>query len=274
VGGYYVGSTIHEDSNSFRKFEAYAAIFYDRFGYYLPIISTEGGPIAGDNQDPRYPIVNDDDVTRLTLRAYHAMLDDTPEYYFAFTPWLMANHAGGHWDIAWEKAAWYKLDGSHLPVVDALKADPRRYEVRTVTPTNPPTVSISTTQPETSSSPASPSTPAMAALTTEIIPVAGKGPGWQVVESRWVQSNSRYGRIYVNILDAAGTPTTDKQVRVEWSNGWTLLLADPRVSTGLSLPLRSADDVYQVSIAGGSGQAVRARGLAGYDLNVTFRANQ
>jgi len=31
-GGFWVGNTIDEDSNTFRKFEAYAHIFYDRFG--------------------------------------------------------------------------------------------------------------------------------------------------------------------------------------------------------------------------------------------------
>ena len=44
-GGFWVGNTIDEDSNAFRKFEAYADIFYNRFGYYLPVISTEGGAL-------------------------------------------------------------------------------------------------------------------------------------------------------------------------------------------------------------------------------------
>jgi hypothetical protein len=39
----------------------------------------------------------------LTVQAYHAMLDSAPAYYFAYTPWLMANGAGGHWDAAWKK---------------------------------------------------------------------------------------------------------------------------------------------------------------------------
>jgi hypothetical protein len=130
-GGFWVGNTIDEDSNAFRKFEAYANIFYRRFGYYLPVISTEGGAIVGAAEDPRYPPVREEDVTRLTLSAYHALLDDAPGYFFAHMPWLLANSAGGHSDERFEQAAWYKdRHGKVLPVVEALKADARKYEVR------------------------------------------------------------------------------------------------------------------------------------------------
>ncbi|HMR67497.1 MAG TPA: hypothetical protein PKE64_26080, partial [Anaerolineae bacterium] len=130
-GGFWVGNTIDEDSNAFRMFEAYANIFHERFGYYLPIIGTEGGAIAGAREDPRYPPVRAEDVTTLTLAAYHFMLDEAPPYYFAHTPWLMANRAGEHADERFEHAAWYKdREGTTLPVVEALKRDPRKDEVR------------------------------------------------------------------------------------------------------------------------------------------------
>ena len=101
-GGFWVGNTIDEDSNAFRKFEAYANIFYDRFGYYLPVIGTEGGAMIGSAEDPRYPPVREKDLTTLTLKAYYAMLDDAPPYFFAHTPWLLANNAGGHPDERFE----------------------------------------------------------------------------------------------------------------------------------------------------------------------------
>ena len=70
-------------------------------------------------------------MTTLTLAAYHAMLDDTPAYFFVHTPWLLANSAGEHFDERFEQAAWYKdRQGTALPVVEALKADPRKDEVR------------------------------------------------------------------------------------------------------------------------------------------------
>lgn len=130
-GGFWVGNTIDKDSNAFRKFDAYAEIFFDRFGYYLPIISTEGGAVAGAKEDPRYPPVREEDVTTMTLESYHFMLDDAPGYFFAHTPWLLANSAGEAGDERFENAAWYKdRQGTTLPVVEALKADPRKHEVR------------------------------------------------------------------------------------------------------------------------------------------------
>lgn len=130
-GGFWVGNTIDEDSNAFAKFEAYAHIFYDRFGYYLPVISTEGGATIGAAEDPRYPPVRAEDLTELTLGAYHAVLDDAPDTFFAHTAWLLANSAGEHADERFEHAAWYKdRDGTTLPVVEVLKMDPRKDEVR------------------------------------------------------------------------------------------------------------------------------------------------
>jgi hypothetical protein len=43
----------------------------------------------------------------------------------------MANQAAEHSDERFEQAAWYKdRQGTMLPVVEALKADPRKEEVR------------------------------------------------------------------------------------------------------------------------------------------------
>jgi hypothetical protein len=130
-GGYWVGDTIDRDSNGFRKFEAYADIFHRRFGYDLPVIGTEGGAVVGSAEDPRYPPVSDADVTRLTLEAYHRVLDKAPPYFFAQTAWLLANNAGENFDSRFENAAWYKdRQGKVLPVVAALKNDPQRFQSR------------------------------------------------------------------------------------------------------------------------------------------------
>lgn len=131
LGGFWVGNTVMEDSNGFRKFEAYATVCYRRFGFYLPVIGVEGGAVIGSAEDPRYPPVREEDVTALTLAAYHTMLDSAPPCFFAHTSWLLANLAGGHADKRFEQAAWYKdMYGTTLSVVHALKEDPRRFEVR------------------------------------------------------------------------------------------------------------------------------------------------
>lgn len=266
-GGYYVGDTVHQDSNGFYKFDAYAKIFHDQFGFYIPIISTEGGPLTGDQQDPRYPAVTDEDVTNLTLRGYHTMLDSAPAYYFAFTPWLMANGAGGHWDAAWEGAAWYKMDGTTLPIVDALKNDPRRVEVRDwsyrplLAPapenTQPMTAADSSTEPQ---NPQSETQNPVA----QIVPLAGPGPAQEVTQAEWQAATSPYPRLRVNLLNNNG-----QQVRVAWSDGWAMLVPEPGGSA--SMPLTKPDETYIISVAGGSGQAVQATGAEGYDLHVGFR---
>ncbi|MFN8455283.1 MAG: hypothetical protein U0401_11565 [Anaerolineae bacterium] len=268
-GGYYVGDTIHQDSNGFRKFEAYAKIFHDHFGFDIPIISTEGGPLTGDQQDPRYPAVTDEDVTNLTLRAYHAMLDDAPPYYFAYTPWLLANGAGGHWDGAWEGAAWYKVDGSTLPVVPALKNDPRRIEVRDwntqplfdPAPSSGQLAAVNPTAIPATETAANQS--AAATPTTQIVPVFDAGPPQKVTQAEWQKAASAYPRLRVN-LDNNG-----QQVRVAWSNGFTVLIPDGGGSA--NMPLTNPNETYTVSVAGASGEAVQATGAAGYDLHVAFQ---
>ncbi len=120
-GGYYVGDTVDEDSNGFRKFEAYRNIIYRRLGRELPIITTEGGAIVGSQEDPRYPRVTELDVAQRTRAAFEYMIDQAPAYYFAFMPWLLANLDSGSGDPAWESAAWYPTGGRPRPVVAAIK---------------------------------------------------------------------------------------------------------------------------------------------------------
>jgi hypothetical protein len=60
-----------------------------------------------------------------------------------------------------------------------------------------------------------------------------------------------------------------KQVRVAWSDGWTLLV--PEAGGNASMFLTNPNETYTISVAGGSGQAVQATGIDGYDLNVAFR---
>lgn len=150
-GGKHKGDTILEDSNGFRKFEAYHQEFVRRFGFEIPVIVTEGGWIIGDAQDKRYPPVTVEAQTRWLLMAYEYMLDRAPDYLFAFNPWIVANYAANGVTPWFEPHAWYKRrcspdpgrllnvrgetlppcgDGDLLPIVYALKAHPRKAEAR------------------------------------------------------------------------------------------------------------------------------------------------
>ncbi len=268
---YRVGTTIDEDSNGFRKFEAYEHIFFKRFGWYIPIISTEGGAITGDFQDPRYPPVNENDVTDWTLTAYRDMLKDVPAYYFVFTPWLLANAAGGHWDAAWEQAAWYKIDGSTLPVVDALKNDATRLQTRNwqaqITALETPL------RPSAAPSAAVPVTsPAMAANSTKIITARGNGTVWKVVSAQWKPSVTPYPRLYVDVQNANGQVLHNVQVSVRWNGGSTILMPGGSRNHTVSMPLTNPADVYIITVAGGSGQAVQARGTENSSLYVILQS--
>ncbi len=188
-GGYYVGDTIDQDSNGFRKFEAYRNIVYLRLGRELPIISTEGGAIVGSQEDPRYPRVTEADVARQTRAAFLYMLDQAPAYYFAFMPWLLTNMEGGSSDPAWERAAWYQVGGRPRPVVAAIKEIAAQGRTRrnvpvdqgsmTVAPTLPPTplpTVLPTSAPPTPPSPARPTVPSLPAAAPTVRPLLQAAP--------------------------------------------------------------------------------------------------
>lgn len=163
-GGRHKGDTILEDSNAFRKFEAYHHEFVTRFGFEIPVIATEGGWLPGEQQDKRYPPVTLEAHTRWLLMAYEYMLDKAPDYFFAFNPWLIANYAANGVTPWFEPHAWYKVrcspdpgrplnvrgetlpfcrDGDLLPIVYALKAHPRKNETRRLPAERPPVVAAS-----------------------------------------------------------------------------------------------------------------------------------
>lgn len=280
-----LGETIHQDSNAFRQFDAYAKIYFDRFGHYIPLITTEGGVIIGDAQDQRYPPITEADVTTLTLQAYTAMLDDVPAYYFAFMPWLVANNAGGHWDEAWEGAAWYKIDGSTLDVVPALKADPRRHEVRdwpaalgrlprSTVPApaalSPAAARPALPQPAARTTPPSPAAN-LGALSANAIPLQGGGVRWHVATAQWVPTSRSFSRLNVTLLDEKGARLPKGEIKVTWSSSWSLLMAASFGDYSASMPLNVPGDAYTVRVLKASGEGVIARGAPGYDLHIVFK---
>ena len=113
----------HEDGNGFRKYEDLDALVRRHLGRSLPVIGTEGGTLVGAHDDERFPAVDATSQSAMTVEAYRRMAD-APPYFFAYSPWILANAAGGGQDRAFEGAAWFKADGSHLPVADAVAAMP------------------------------------------------------------------------------------------------------------------------------------------------------
>ena len=110
----------HDDSNGFLKFRWYDQVARQVLGRSLPIISTEGGPRLGDDQDHRYPAVDEKRRDFLATEAFH-YLDNREPYFFAQTQWVLANQAGGGHDVAWEKDVLFQGDGSPTQLAQELR---------------------------------------------------------------------------------------------------------------------------------------------------------
>jgi hypothetical protein len=130
-GGYFLGDNLYDDSTGFLHFISFHDQFVDRFGFEIPLLSTEGGATWGSNEDPRYPRLDGETVADWTLWMADYMFDDAPDYYFTNMTWLLGQRAVDYFQPAWEDNAWYhNRQGDQEPVVDALKERPRRLEAR------------------------------------------------------------------------------------------------------------------------------------------------
>ena len=129
--GANLGATIHDDPSTFRAYERFADLCHQHLGHYLPILSTESGPIVGEGDDPRYPATTPEIHAEKAVEQAKIMMGVSerypaaPPYYFCTAFWLMANsQLRGQ---GWERHAWYseRWPGGKLPTVDALAALPK-----------------------------------------------------------------------------------------------------------------------------------------------------
>ncbi len=118
---------IHDDPSGFLVFQRLADLSMKHLGRHLPIISTESGPIVGEDDDPRYPTTTPDlhaqavaDMAKVMMGTSHRY-DPAPDYYFATAFWLMG--AAVLRAKGWEGHAWFspRWPNGHLPAVDALE---------------------------------------------------------------------------------------------------------------------------------------------------------
>ena len=110
----YTGGLPLESADGFRRYERYHQIVLEMTGRALPVLSTEGGALAGE--------VGPAGVAEETVAAYRFMQAGAPDYFFVFTPWLLVNAAAGGYDGAWERHAWFPAQGDAQPVVAAVRA--------------------------------------------------------------------------------------------------------------------------------------------------------
>lgn len=125
------GATVFDDPNCFRGWEVAGKMIYDALGFYVPVISTEGGPVVGWGDDLRYPKMNPQTQMEYQLEIVRFMQSQAPPWYFAVCTWLLATEPLGQINPTWEQMSWYThawdlqfgLNGQ-LPVVQALKDEP------------------------------------------------------------------------------------------------------------------------------------------------------
>lgn len=110
-GGMFRGDSIDEDSNGFRKYEAYYNIFTRMYGFEIPLLGTEGGWAVGENPDKRYLPVTPDIQSRWTLEAYACVATRScsiPDAVFVHMTWIQMNFAGNGVTENFEHQALYK----------------------------------------------------------------------------------------------------------------------------------------------------------------------
>ena len=133
------GDTIFDDASCFRAWELFGQLMYESLGFYIPIISTEGGPVVGWGDDNRYAKVNPTTQAEWQMRIVEFLQDEAPPWYFSVCTWLLASKPLGDFNPTWDQMSWYThawdlqfgLDGQ-LPIVQLLKDTPAkiRHELR------------------------------------------------------------------------------------------------------------------------------------------------
>lgn len=121
-------STVADDPDCFRAWEVAGQIIHEALGRYVPVISSEGGPVVGCHDDKRYPKVTPNQQAEWQASISRFMQEKAPDWYFACCTWLLAGRALGNWHPTWESMSWYtdnwneQFDlAGQLPVVEAMK---------------------------------------------------------------------------------------------------------------------------------------------------------
>jgi hypothetical protein len=131
------GDTAFDDPSCRRAYERYDRLIRNQIGRSLPILATEGGYIGGEHQDVRYPATTPLLHAAQTLEACRTLMatstrfERAPDWFFCSSFWLLGNYVLGHWAAEWEGAAWFsaRWPGGHLPIVAALKSEPKQARV-------------------------------------------------------------------------------------------------------------------------------------------------
>jgi hypothetical protein len=125
---YDIGKTVFDDFYGVLSFLAFAKWMQERIGFVLPVIGGEGGWQYGQDQDRRYPKVDNTGATKYHA-IYHRELFDwfrtgvlsdgepLPDYLFSVTPWIAGGWGADDW--------WGGVLGTKTDTVDAVASIPK-----------------------------------------------------------------------------------------------------------------------------------------------------
>ncbi len=127
------GDTIFDDNTGWLAYTYFDGLALQHLGRHIPILSTENGPIIGEDDDPRYPTTTAESHRDKILTIARIMMgsdehnEQAPDYYFCTAFWLLADEKLGARG-AWERNAWVSdvWPGGQLPVVGALQELPKK----------------------------------------------------------------------------------------------------------------------------------------------------
>jgi len=148
------GCSVLDDNLTFLNWLWVLENFKEVFGFYVPVLCLEGGPVLPFQADDRYPELtpelhaqyvveeanfmlgrNEIEVNDPKLDIDKLHISREPASWFLCTAWwLIGNSVMGHFNPVWEDQSWYKGDWSHLPCVDALKELPKERVAAPVKP--------------------------------------------------------------------------------------------------------------------------------------------
>jgi hypothetical protein len=110
------------DGDGFFKFRSYHQMVRDALGRDLPIIGTEGGTFAGEQEDPKMAAVTPEMAAQWTRQAFAYVRDQREPWLFASSVWTIADLAGGGADPRFEAQALFRADGTQNSIVSALQS--------------------------------------------------------------------------------------------------------------------------------------------------------
>lgn len=132
------GASIQDDHACWLAYERLDALNQHHLGRSIPILGTESGYLVGEDADARYPATTPNLHMAQTLEACRILMGTStrfpaaPDYLFCATFAVLGNQQLGGNSAWWEKYSWYsaRWGGGALPIVRALRAEPKTVRVR------------------------------------------------------------------------------------------------------------------------------------------------